>query len=350
MFGAVAMLFLLPWLDRSPVRSALFRPWFRVFFWVLVVDSFVLGYVGSQPVAEPLTTIGQIATFYYFFHFLVILPLLTKYEKTLPLPNSISEAVLAKKTLHVLLPLAFVLALAGAAHAEEGVELRTPVDGWPQAGAFGTFDRASLQRGFQVYKQVCATCHSLKLVSYRDLAALGFSENEIKAIAASYSVTDGPNDNGDMFQRPARPSDAFVKPFANDQAARAANNGALPPDLSLIVKARHGHEDYIYSILTGFGQTPPGGEKIADGMNYNPYFPGHQIAMPQPLQDDSVTYTDGTKATIEQEARDVTQFLAWTSEPKLEARKQLGASVILFLVILACVMYALKREIWKKLH
>src|ERR1700727_65423 len=163
---------------------------------------------------------------------------------------------------------------------ENALPPRTPPSGWPEIGINGAYDRAALQRGFQVYKEVCSACHSMKLLSYRDLTQLGFSEPEVKAIASNYQVTDGPNDQGDMFQRPARPSDHFVGPFANDQAARAANGGALPPDLSLIIKARHGNEDYVYSILTGFGQTPPAGETIAKGMNYNPYFAGHQIAMP----------------------------------------------------------------------
>ncbi|HEU0117258.1 MAG TPA: cytochrome c1, partial [Alphaproteobacteria bacterium] len=237
--------------------------------------------------------------------------------------------------------------LASPVLAEEGntLPLSTPKAGWPEKGAFGTYDRAALQRGFQVYKQVCSTCHSLKLLSYRNLSDLGFSEAEVKALAAEATVHDGPNDNGDMFDRPGRPSDAFVKPFPNDQAARAANGGALPPDLSLIIKARAGNEDYVYSILTGFGKPVPAGETIAKGMNYNPYFPGHQIAMPQPLQDGSVTYSDGTQSSIDQEARDVVQFLAWASEPKLEVRKQTGFKAVLFLVIFAGVMYQVKRRI-----
>ena len=351
MFGSIVVLMLMPWLDRSPVRSALYRPWFRVFFWIFVVDCITLGFMGSKPPEEPFILIGQGATFYYFFHFLVILPLLTKYEKTLPLPNSIAESVLSRKALHVLLPVALLLGLASPALASSGgAEPHRPMAGWSQEGVFGTFDRAALQRGYQVYKQVCSNCHSLRLLSYRNLSALGFDEKEVKAIAAGYTVTDGPNDQGEMYQRPARPSDAFVKPFPNEQAARAGNNGALPPDLSLIVKARHGHEDYIYSLLTGFGLSPVHGEKVADGMYYNPYFPGHQIAMPPPLQADSVTYADGTKATVAQEARDVVQFLAWAAEPEMEARKQTGARVILFLVVFAGVMYLLKRSIWSKLH
>jgi ubiquinol-cytochrome c reductase cytochrome c1 subunit len=229
-------------------------------------------------------------------------------------------------------------------------EPQGPAGGWPERGITGAYDRAALQRGFQVYAQICSTCHSMKLVSYRDLAQLGFSDAEVKAIAAGYQVSDGPNDQGDMFQRPARPSDRFVSPFANDQAARAANNGALPPDLSLIIKARHGNEDYIYSILTGFGQTPPANETIAKGMNYNPYFAGHQIAMPAPLHEGAVSFADGTPATVDQMAKDVVQFLAWTSEPHLEDRHQTGIKVILFLIVFAGVMYGVKRKVWEKLH
>ena len=252
--------------------------------------------------------------------------------------------------LKILLSVAALLVTVQVARAEDAMTPREPAGGWPHSGITGTYDRAALQRGFQVYKQVCSTCHSLKLLAYRDLTDLGFSEAEVKAISAEVTVNDGPNDNGDMFDRPGRPSDSFVKPFPNDQAARAANRGALPPDLSLIIKARHGHEDYVYSLLTGFGQTPPADEKIAAGMNYNPYFAGHQIAMPPPLMDNSVTYADGTQATVDQEARDVVQFLAWAAEPKLEIRKQTGFKVVLFLFIFACVMYGVKRKVWSKLH
>lgn len=243
--------------------------------------------------------------------------------------------------------LAVAPAMAGESNALPPHE---PSTGWPHEGAFGTYDRAALQRGFQVYKQVCSVCHGLKLLSYRDLADLGFSEPEVKALAAEATVHDGPNDNGDMFDRPGRPSDNFVKPFPNDQAARAANHGALPPDLSLIIKARKGHESYVYSLLTGFGQTPPSDEQIPAGMYYNPYFPGHQIAMPSPLTENAVTYADGTHATVEQEARDVAQFLTWASEPKMEDRKQMGLKVILFLIAFAGIMYGVKRKIWSKLH
>jgi ubiquinol-cytochrome c reductase cytochrome c1 subunit len=241
------------------------------------------------------------------------------------------------------------IAISSAGPESNALPPHAPTTGWPEAGVFGTYDRASLQRGFQVYKEVCSTCHSMKLISYRNLADLGFSVAEVKAIASGYQVDDM-DDDGKTVQRPGKPSDNFVSPFPNEKAARAAMGGALPPDLSLIVKARKGHEDYVYSILTGFGQTPPTEEKIAAGMNYNPYFAGHQIAMPQPLHDGAVTYADGTQATTDQMSQDVVQFLAWASEPKMEVRKQTGIRVIIFLVVFAGVMYGVKRRIWKKLH
>lgn len=224
-----------------------------------------------------------------------------------------------------------------------------PTVHWSFSGAFGTFDQETLRRGFQVYKEICSACHSMNLLHYRDLAALGYSEDEIKQIAASVQVTDGPNDNGDMFDRPGRPSDAFKAPFANEQAARAANGGALPPDLSLIVKARKGGADYVHAILTGYGQAPTG-MTMQSGMNYDEYFPGHQIAMPQPISDGSVTYADGTKATTDQEAFDVANFLAWTSEPELVERHRMGVKAVLFLIVLAGLLYAVKRKVWAGIH
>jgi ubiquinol-cytochrome c reductase cytochrome c1 subunit len=224
-----------------------------------------------------------------------------------------------------------------------------PQEHWSFAGIFGTFDRAELRRGFQVYKEVCSACHSMNLLHYRNLQDIGFSEDEVKQIAASVQVTDGPNDAGEMFERPGKPSDAFHPPFPNEQAARAANNGALPPDLSLMVKARKGGADYVYAILTGFSEPPPD-VKIAQGMNYNKYFPGHQIAMPPPLSDGAVTYADGTKATVDQEAYDVANFLAWAAEPKLEERHLIGVKTVLFLIVLTALLYGVKRKIWAAVH
>lgn len=241
------------------------------------------------------------------------------------------------------------LVAAFAASPLRAEEEKLPSPGWSFEGAFGTFDPAARQRGFQVYREVCSACHSLNLVHYRDLEDIGFSEEQVKAIAASVQVQDGPNDNGDMYERPGRPYDAFKAPFPNLQAARAANNGALPPDLSLIVKAREGGPDYVYGILTGFAE-PPAGMKMMDGMNYNKYFPGHQIAMPPPLAPDRVTYADGTKATVEQEAHDVVTFLAWTAEPHLEARHRIGSKVLIFLLVLSGLLYAVKRKVWREVH
>lgn len=216
---------------------------------------------------------------------------------------------------------------------------------WPFEGVFGTVDRQAAQRGYQVYKEVCASCHAMKYKSFRNLEEIGFSEAEVKAIAASYTVKDGPNDAGDMFERPGRPSDRFPSPFANEKAARAANGGAYPVDQSLIIKARHDGANYIYSLLTGY-QPAPSDMKMNAGMNYNPYFPGMQIAMAAPLADGQVTYADGTKATVDQMARDVVVFLQWSAEPEMEERKQMGVKVLLFLFVMTGLLYVAKRRIW----
>jgi len=230
---------------------------------------------------------------------------------------------------------------------------------WSFQGIFGKYDRAALQRGFAVYKQVCAGCHSMNLVSYRNLEAIGFDEAKVKEIAAGDTVQDGPNDQGEMFERPAKPSDRLKAPFPNEQAARAANNGALPPDLSLIAKSRagkgfSGHEgaDYIYALMTGYGEAP-GTMQMQEGMHFNKAFArgGHQIAMPQPLQDNSVAYENSdVQPTLDQEARDVAQFLTWAAEPHLEDRHKYGIRAMLFLLILTGLAYAAKRKVWSKVH
>jgi cytochrome c1 len=242
---------------------------------------------------------------------------------------------------------AAVLAAVTPALAHEGPALEE--QNWSWTGPFGQYDKAQLKRGFQVYHEICSNCHGLKLVAYRNLAYLGFSEDEIKDIAAEKQVTDGPNDQGEMFQRPARPSDRFVSPFANDQAARVANNGALPPDLSLMAKARHGGPNYIYAVLTGFVDAPAD-HVVPDGMYYNQAFPGGNIAMPPPIDDDRVTYADGTKATKEQIAKDIAAYLNWAAEPELDARHSLGLKVLGFLFVLTAMFYALKRRIWADVH
>jgi len=244
---------------------------------------------------------------------------------------------------HLIGGLMAVLVATGTAVAAETPEM--PHRHWSFDGMFGTFDRAAARRGLEVYRNVCAACHSLSFVHYRDLTELGYSADEVKAIAAEQTVTDGPNDQGEMYERPARPSDVFKAPFPNAQAARAANNGALPPDLSLVVEARRGGADYIDGVLTGF-EEPPAGVTVPQGMYYNRYFPGHMIAMPPPLADGTVTYSDGIKATLPQEASDVVTFLAWTAEPNLEVRRRMGVKVVLFLLVFTGLLYAVKRKVW----
>ncbi len=185
----------------------------------------------------------------------------------------------------------------------------------------------------------------MRLLSYRNLRALGLSEEQVAAIAAQVQVTDGPNDEGQMFERDGRPADRFRRPFPNQQAARAANNGAYPVDLSVIAKARKGGADYLFALLTGYADPPPG-VTLGDGMNYNRYFPGHQIAMAAPLNPDQVEFADGTPATVENMARDVVTFLQWAAEPELEERRAMGIKIILFLTVLGGLVYAVKRRIW----
>ena len=220
-----------------------------------------------------------------------------------------------------------------------------PHQEWSFDGPFGTYDRGALQRGFQVYSQVCASCHSMKHLSYRNLTALGYTEAEVKAIASQYTTMDGPDDEGEMFERPMKPSDKFKSPFENDNAARYANNGALPPDLSLITKARVGGADYLYGLLVGYEEAPEG-ETLGQGQYWNKYMPGNKIAMAPPLSDDIVPYEDGSDTTTSQYAKDVAHFLAWAAEPEMEVRKRTGLKAILFLLVFAGLMYAVKKKVW----
>lgn len=249
------------------------------------------------------------------------------------------------------LAFAALLAMGLAAPAQAaGPAISYPQQDWSFGGLFGTFDRASAQRGFQVYKEVCSACHAMRQVAYRNLMALGLTEDQVKVIAADFQIKDGPNDQGEMFERPGRPSDRFRSPFANALAARAANNGAYPPDLSVMIKARKDGANYMYALLTGYRDPPPAGVTLMPGMYYNDYFSGHQIAMAPPLSPDRVTYADGTSATVSQMARDVTTFLAWAAEPELEQRRALGVKAILFLMVLTVLAYGVKRRIWADLH
>jgi ubiquinol-cytochrome c reductase cytochrome c1 subunit len=269
---------------------------------------------------------------------------------------------------------ALALSLTGVLAAEEAHEAAEPThfpimkpveQSWSFAGPFGKYDKGQLQRGFKVYKEVCSACHSMKLVAFRNLEELGYSEEQVKTVAAEYEVQDGPSADGEMFARKAGLSDRFPSPHANEAAAAAANNGAAPPDFSLIAKARgvergfprfvfdvftqyaEGGPDYIHALLTGYDQTPPAGMEIAEGTHYNPYFiAGKSLAMAKPLADDQVTYDDGAPQTVDQYARDVSAFLMWAAEPHLAERKQTGFSVLAFLIILGGLVYVTKKRVW----
>jgi len=223
---------------------------------------------------------------------------------------------------------------------------------WSFDSIFGTFDRASLQRGYQVYQEICSGCHSVKHLSYRNLSEKGgpeFSVEEAKAIASQFELQDGPNSDGEMFMRPARLSDNFVKPYPNVEASTAANGGAYPPDMSVLVKARAGGADYIYSLLMGYEEAPMG-TKLDDGVYYNKYMPGNKIKMSEPVSDGIVEYSDGTQATKEQISRDVTTFLVWASEPHLESQHRMGFKAILYLIILIILVYLSKQKVWSRFN
>lgn len=242
--------------------------------------------------------------------------------------------------------IALLMTSSAAFAAGDGVKPKQLA--WPFDGYFGTVDRQSAQRGYQVYKEVCASCHSMNLISYRNLLELGFSEGEAKTIAAEVLVEDGPNDDGEMFERAGRLSDRFVAPYPNENAARAANNGAYPVDLSLIVKARVDGANYLYSLLTGYEDVPQGFE-LGDGMHYNAYFAGNQIAMPAPLSDGLVDYQDGTSASVDQMSKDLVNFLQWAAEPEMEARKRMGIKTLVYLLIFTVFFYFAKKRIWSRL-
>ena len=246
--------------------------------------------------------------------------------------------------------IALILTGAIQVNAAEKVDLLKT--DWSFKGIFGKFDRGSLQRGYQVYTEVCASCHSMKYVSYRNLFEPGgpeFTEDQAKAIAAGFEVTDGPNSDGEMFVRPAKLSDKFVMPFANVKAAQAANGGAYPPDMSVLAKARSGGVDYIYSVLLGY-EDPPSGVTLEDGVYYNKYMYGNNIKMSEPLSDGLIEYSDGTKASKEQMAKDVTTFLMWAAEPHLEARHKMGFKAILYLIILTILVYFSMKKIWSRIE
>jgi cytochrome c1 len=266
--------------------------------------------------------------------------------------------------------LAATLSLAGIGTVVAQEAEVPPPQRWSFSGPFGMYDPQQLQRGFKIYREVCSNCHSLKLLAFRNLADPGgpnFTEAQAAAIASTFQVTDGPNDQGEMFQRPGRLADRFPPPFANDQAARNANGGGLPPDMSTLAKARSWERgfpgfivdmftqyqeegpDYIHAILNGY-EDAPAGVTLPPGSNYNKYFPGHAIAMPKPLSDGQVEYTDGTPTTVDQYGRDIAAFLAWASEPKLDERKRLGFQVFAFLIVLTGLLYFTKKKVWHAVH
>jgi len=375
MFSSILILVFLPWLDTARTRSSKYRPLAKQFFWMFVVVCVVLGYLGAQPPEGIYVILGRILTFCYFAYFLIVLPLLSRIETPRPMPNSIADAVLAKGGKIAAALVAMIVAgsvLVGGPQNARAEEQETPPSvKWSFAGPFGTFDRGSLQRGLKVYKEVCSNCHSLSYIAFRNLAdpgGPGYSEAQVAGLASEYKIKDGPNDQGEMFERPGRPADYFPSPFPNEQAARAANGGAAPPDLSLITKARSYERgfprfifdfftqfqeqgpNYVDAILQGFEDKAPAGVTIPAGSYYNKYFPGHSIKMPKPLSDGQVTFDDGAPATVAQYAHDVTTFLMWAAEPKMEARKKLGAQVFVVLIIFAILMFFTKKRVWADAH
>ena len=255
-----------------------------------------------------------------------------------------------RKVLIISLAILLSLSIQLKINSAEKVELMKT--DWTFKGLLGKFDRASLQRGYQVYTEVCAACHSMKYISYRNLMEKGgpeFSEAQVKAIAASVDVTDGPNADGEMFSRPARLSDKFPMPYPNEKAAQAANGGAYPPDMSVLAKARKGGVDYLYSVLLGYDD-PPAGVTLDEGVYYNKFMYGNKIKMPKVLEDDLIEYSDGTPVTEEQMAKDVVTFLMWSAEPHLETRHKMGFRAIIYLIILTVLVYFSMKKIWSRIE
>ena len=221
---------------------------------------------------------------------------------------------------------------------------------WIFEGLFGRYDNSSLQRGLQIYQEVCSACHGMKRLRFRELKDLGFTDVQIKKYAETFEILDGPNELGEMFFRPGEPSDTFVSPFKNKEEAKASFGGAYPPDLSLLTKTMKNGPDYIYSLLTGYEETPPQGFELIDGLYYNPYHDGKVIAMPPPLYDNVIEYIDGTGASLHQLSYDIVIFLNWAAEPELQKRKSLGLKFLLFLIVLTLLLYVTMKEIWSKIE
>ena len=388
LLAAIVVLAFIPWLDRSPVKSAKYRPSYRFFFWVFVAICIGLGYLGSQEPTEGLALIARILTFGYFAFFLIIMPILSFTEKTKPIPDldrrrgadedenrggcgrvmrtgsqGSSTMIRIKFSALAFAATALVLASVSAVLAQSDADQpKPPRQSWSFSGMFGIYDKAQLQRGFQVYKEVCSTCHALS-IPFRTLTdpdGPGFSEDQIRTLAATYQVTNAePNEKGEIFKRPGTPADNIPRPeaYPNDQAA-AATLGKAPPDMALLAKAlkyergfpwfifdalpgleyQEMGADYIHAILTGY--TKP------DDPQWNLYYPGHKIAMPQPITDGAVDYKDGTKPTLENYSKDVAAFLSWAAEPNLPERKRIGLRVMIFLIVFAVLLYFVKKRIW----
>ena len=274
---------------------------------------------------------------------------------------------MSRKILAILAAGSLLCLLAPPLAAQEHAQPAPPQQKWSFSGPFGKFDRGQLQRGLKVYREVCAVCHGLKMVAFRNLADLGYSEAQIKAIAAEYKIPDGPNDQGEMFERNGRPADYFPTPWPNENAARVRYNG-VPPDMSVLAKARTYERgfpwflfdmitqyqeqgvDYVHALLVGYKEKPPAGVTLPPGTSYNEYFPGHAIAMPPPLTDKRVDYTDGAPTTVDQYAKDVAAFMMWAAEPHMEARKRIGFQVMIFLIVLSGLLYFTKKKVWVDAH
>ncbi|HEY4919744.1 MAG TPA: cytochrome c1 [Xanthobacteraceae bacterium] len=374
LFSSILVLAFVPWLDTSRVKSATYRPIYKWCFWVFILVCIGLGYLGSQQPTDNYVLVARLLTFLYFAFFLIVMPLVGLIETPRPQPNSIADAVLkkAKPAAAVLLVgLAVGLAgLVGSATQASAQEAENPsMLKWSFAGPFGVYDRAQLQRGFKVYHEVCQNCHGLKLLSFRNLGEPGgpaFTEAQVAAIAAEYKVKDL-NDQGEMADRPARPADHFPPPFESDAQARQVTGGALPPDMSVLAKARgykrgfprfifdafvpyqEAGPDYIAAIVNGFVDKPAD-FTLPPNTYYNKYFPSHAIGMRPPLTDKQVEYTDGSPMTVDQYAADVAAFLMWAAEPHLEARHRIGFQVMIFLVVFAGLLYFTKKKVWASVH
>jgi ubiquinol-cytochrome c reductase cytochrome b/c1 subunit len=374
LFSSILVLAFVPWLDTSPVRSGRYRPIYKWCFWVFVVVCIGLGYLGSQPPAGRYVDAARILTFLYFAFFLIGMPLIGLIERPRPQPNSIADSVLKKaKSMAVALLVGLAVGLAGLigsstrAAAQEAEN--PPMLKWSFAGPFGAYDRAQLQRGFKVYNEVCKNCHSLKLLSFRNLGEEGgpaFTEAQVATIAADFKVKDA-NDQGEVAERNGRPADHFPPPFENDAQARQVTGGAIPPDMSVLAKARgykrgfprflvdmvvpyqEAGPDYIAAIVKGFSDKPAD-VTLPPNTYYNKYFPSHAIGMRPPLTDKQVEYTDGSPQTVDQYAQDVAAFLMWAAEPHLDARHRIGFQVMIFLVVFAGLLYFTKRKVWADVH